>query len=1141
MQAIMPIVFTSLFLDIDDDSPRDTERIGEIKMSISQTSQVFIDSQVYAWEGGLNINWDYVDGLFDEDVITAMFHQNTKLLEAIIRDEEDYVLQPGEKEMALISAYNDTDEDIPATTLQQLFANRVESSPQHTAVEGLDEKITYRELDQRSNQVARYLREQGVKPNDLVGILGERCIDTIVNVMGIIKAGGAYVPVDPEYPEDRKNYILQSSNCSLTIGPDLYQTKKLDAYSREEVNNVNTPEDLAYIIHTSGSTGRPKGVIEKHRAVANTLVDINRRFAVGESDRVMGISSMCFDLSVYDIFGTFEAGAVLVLIRTPKDILHLIDILEDKKITLWNSVPAIMDLAVEELPHDYMNRQLRIVMLSGDWIPLDLPGKIEKHFPGAKTYSLGGATEASIWSIYYPIEEVKSSWKSIPYGVPLANQEFYVLNYNMQLCPVEVVGELYIGGIGLASGYLNDIRKTADSFIYHPQLGSLYRTGDYGVLHKEGYIEFLGRRDQQVKIKGHRIELGEIENQLLKHEGVKAAIAVVRKNADKDISLCAYIVPAYDEAVTISQLKECLLEKLPGYMIPSHFVMLESMPLTANGKINKKALPEPVVEISEDYEAPRDKLEEKLVEIWSGVLAVEKEKLGINDSFFEKGGHSISAIALISKMYKHFNVKLPLGELFKTPTIKEISQYLKKAAKGKYSEVEEVEKKEYYPMSSQQKGLYFIQKLEPGNISYNMSMVLVLKEDVQRKKLENALKALINRHEGLRTSFEIINDQPVQRVHDDVLFNLEYYQMDEEEAGMTVKGFQEPFDLGIAPLMRAKLIKISKEKCIVLLDLHHIIVDAISNNILISDFSKLYLNRSTELTPLNIQYSNYSQWHLRLSRSGELDRQEAYWLSRFSGELPLLKMTTDFPRPEEKNLEGDRVNLKLDMDLIDKVKIYLRKSETTFYIFVLSVYTILLSKYSGQDDIVVGSPISGRTHPDLYNIIGLFANMLPMRNFPKEDLPFRDFFEEVKNNALNAFENQEYQFTELVSKLNVSKDLSRHPLFDAVLASTTDYTAPGDSLNECFAFELYDYDFSDLKFDLLLDILESEDSMHLDLNYSVSLFKPATAEKILQHLVEILGQVIEDDNIMLKDIKISHELISLESEFPAAEADIFEF
>lgn len=679
MQALIPIVFTSLFLDIRDDSPEYHQDLGTLKLSISQTSQVFIDCQIISENGSLNVNWDYVEELFEEDVIEVMFSHYTSLLEAVIRDEDDYLFQPGEKGTALVKTYNNTAEEIPPTTLHQLFANRVELSPQHIAVEFLDEKITYRELNERSNQVARYLREQGVRPNVLVGLIGERCIDTIVNVMGIIKAGGAYVPVDPEYPEDRKTYILRSSNCMLTLEPDIYQTKKLDAYSREELSSINSVEDLAYIIHTSGSTGRPKGVIETHLAVFNTLVDINRKFSVGEKDRVMGISSLCFDLSVYDIFGTLGAGAVLVLIRTPKDVPHLVETLENKKITLWNSVPAIMDLAVDELPYDLINRQLRIVMLSGDWIPLSLPGKIKRHFPGANTFSLGGATEASIWSIYYPIEEVKNSWKSIPYGMPLANQEFYVLDYSLRLCPAEVTGELYIGGIGLASGYLNDIPKTADSFIYHPQLGTLYRTGDYGVLHKEGYIEFLGRRDQQVKIKGHRIELGEIENQLLKYEGVKEAIVLVKESEDSgDRYLCAYVVSQNDVPADFpGELRKNLSQVLPTYMIPSRIILLNEMPLTANGKIDRKGLPEPEfirTSLEIDIEGPTNEIEKTIVDICNQVARLGN--IGINDNLFELGVTSLDVAKINGRLRQTFKIPLPIVKMFEFSTVSSLAEYI---------------------------------------------------------------------------------------------------------------------------------------------------------------------------------------------------------------------------------------------------------------------------------------------------------------------------------------------------------------------------------------------------------------------------------------------------------------------------------
>jgi amino acid adenylation domain-containing protein len=684
-QAIMPIVFTSLFFDIKekDDSLQQVEKIGEITMSISQTSQVFIDNQVSEEDGGLRINWDYAEDLFAPEVIDTMFAQYIQLLETLIKDEENYEFLPPDKEQTLIEHFNQTIRDVPGTTLQQMFKNQAALTPHRTALEFLDEKITYKELDKRSNQVARYLKEGGIGCNDLVGVMGNRCIETIVNVMGILKAGGAYVPIDPDFPEDRRNYIFHNSSCKRLLVPDLYQSKHLHKYPVTEVDNINTLKDLAYVIYTSGSTGRPKGVMETHQQASNTILDINQRFNVNESHKVMGISSLCFDLSVYDIFGTLGVGAVLVLIKNQKDIPHLVETLEDKRITLWNSVPAIMDLAVNHVMENrggnYFNLHLRIVLLSGDWIPLALPGKIKKHFPTAGIISLGGATEASIWSIHYPIKDgkIKDAWKSIPYGTPLANQEFYVLNYRQQLCPVGVPGEIYIGGEGVASGYLNDPEKHHHSFIRHPRLGNLYRTGDYGVFHKQGYIEFLGRRDYQVKIKGYRIELGEIENQLLKQEGVKEAIVVVKQRENGEKYLCAYIAAAPGDF--IQRLRTNLSQTLPDYMIPSFFLLVDKIPLSSNGKVNRNQLPDPEKTRANsqdihEYAEPGTEIEKTIVDICCEVVKVNR--IGIYDNFFELGINSLEVARINKKLRERLNIPLPIIKLFEFSTVNSLAEYI---------------------------------------------------------------------------------------------------------------------------------------------------------------------------------------------------------------------------------------------------------------------------------------------------------------------------------------------------------------------------------------------------------------------------------------------------------------------------------
>jgi amino acid adenylation domain-containing protein len=1146
-----------------------------------ERTNTLFDLSVRPFSRGIKVTVRYSTSIVSDGFVKKLYGYFEKILTMIVACPEavmrkDDILSNEEKKELLFEFNRKNCEYPQDKTIVHLFEEQVERTPDRIAAAGkgllwenFDIQISYFELNERVNRVADYLKGKGAGVNTIVGIMESRSIEMIVGILGILRCGGAYLPIDPGYPQERIEYMLNDSASKILLTSDL--VVECNQYlERTQLGYCAQPYHLAYIIYTSGTTGRPKGAMIEHRNVVRLLFNDEFQFEFNPREVWTIFHSFCFDFSVWEMYGALLYGgkAVIVPRTLARDSLKFLELLKREKVTVLNQTPSafynLIDMELLETRNGPTELSIRYIIFGGEALTVSRLKEWRERYSEGKLINMYGITETTVHATFKEITDCEIEAGVSNVGKPIPTLKVYILDKYKQLLPVGVAGEMYVEGEGVARGYLNRPTLTFDTFVYFsPEKrvetsgvavsnsissdgGILYKSGDRARYLTHGDIEYLGRIDSQVKIRGFRIELGEIENRLLLHKGVKESIVIIRKgagsndsSADTDYYLCAYIVPVHDGSATAQELREYLLLKLPEYMIPSYFVFLESMPLTPNGKINKNALPEPVLEVGKDYEAPRDEMEEILVEIWSDVLAVEKEKIGINDSFFDMGGHSINAIALMSKIYKNFDVKIPIGEIFKAPTIKGVSLYLKDAAKGKYSDIEEVEKKEYYPMSSQQKGLYFIQKLDPENISYNMSMVLSLKGDIQRDKLEGVLRRLIHRHEGLRTSFEIINDQPIQRIHRDVLFKVVYSEMTEEEAGMEVRSFKKPFDLNMAPLMRAKLIRLSNGKHFLLFGLHHIIIDAFSSNILMSDFMKLFSTEDNELTPLKLQYSDYSEWHHRLSRSGELDKQESYWLSRFSGELPLLKMATDFPRPAEKILEGNRVRLKLDKEQTNMLRSYIRKSETTLYIFILSVYTVLLSKYSGQDDIVVGSPISGRNHPDLYNILGLFANMLPMRNFPTENICYRDFLRNVKSNAISAFENQDYQFTELVSKLNVSKDISRHPLFDVVLALNN--TGTENIENKGFTFESYNYEFSGLKFDLLLDILEGKDSVHFDLNYSVSLFKPATAEKILQHLLEILIQVCEDDGIMLKDIKISHDLVSVESVFPMEVSDIFEF
>jgi amino acid adenylation domain-containing protein/thioester reductase-like protein len=662
----VPVVFTSL---MSGDFQEGWSQLGEIKYGITQTPQVYLDNQVAKSADSINIRWDYVEQLFDEKVIEMMFEQYIGILLSIIDTKNDFKLEISEEDKKFICLYNSTGEDIAPSTLHGMFTRQAALTPDNIAVVLEDCSITYKELDEISDRTAGYLKEQGVAEGDMVGILAAREIGSIINIIGVLKAGAVYVPVNPGCPEERRNYMFENCKCKLILEPQMHDTINLNRYDSRKPGIKYNPGDIAYIIYTSGSTGRPKGVVITHGAASNTIMDINRKFHVNHDDRIIGVSSLCFDLSVYDIFGAFSTGAALVMVPDQRDAVNLARVVREKKITIWNSVPAILDITLEIASKEFKNDGLRLVLLSGDWIPLKLPGKIRENCKDVEIISLGGATEASIWSIYYPIKEIKKEWKSVPYGMPLANQEFYVLNFQKQLCPPGVQGELYIGGKGVALGYYNDKKNTGNSFIHHPELGYIYKTGDYGVLHRQGHIEFLGRRDQQVKIGGYRIELDEIQNRLLAHQSIKNAVVTGLNDKDGKKFMCSYI--AADIKINVDELRSYLLEELPAYMVPAYFIQVDDIPLTSNGKIDRRTLPAPQPGLNDGVEmiAPRNQIQQLIAGEWKKVL--ELDQVSIKDSFFSLGGDSLKAIQLVSRLSTYFDIGV--NQVFENPTIEEIA------------------------------------------------------------------------------------------------------------------------------------------------------------------------------------------------------------------------------------------------------------------------------------------------------------------------------------------------------------------------------------------------------------------------------------------------------------------------------------
>ncbi len=702
--AAMPIVFTS-GLSLRDEKESPAMGPGEIVHSISQTPQVWLDHQAFEQGGTLLLSWDAVEALFPEGLLDDMFDAYIRLLHRLSNDETSWQetsrqLVPQEQ-LIERAAINDTRTAVPARLLHDYFREQVRHRPLQTAIVSSDRTLTYDELHRRANRVAQSLRRLGARPNSLVAILMDKGWEQVVAALSVLQSGAAYLPIDSDLPQERQWYLLENGEVDLVLTQTWLDenlswpvnTKRL-CLDREDLRGEEPEElepsqdvkDLAYVIYTSGSTGSPKGVAIDHRGVVNTILDINQRFRVGPEDRVLALSSLGFDLSVYDIFGTLAAGGTIVIpdssqVRNPA---HWSDLMVREDVTIWNSVPALMEMLLESLAgrQAVLPSSLRLVLLSGDWIPVPLPDQIKRMSDKAEVISLGGATEASIWSILYPIESVDPSWKSIPYGRPMSNQSFHVLSDQLEACPVWVPGHLHIGGIGLANGYWRDNGKTRASFIEHPQTGErLYRTGDWGRYLPDGNVEFLGREDFQVKIGGHRIELGEIESALAQCPGIRSGVVTAMGPKRGYRRLVGYVVSDHDQESKSIELREFLKKKLPEYMVPHRFVFLDALPLTPNGKINRQALPGPdavQLPVEANYVPPQTEAERSIAEVWQEML--QRERVGINDNFFDLGGNSLLMVQAEGRLREVFKRDSLIVAMFQFPTIKSLAEYLTREA-----------------------------------------------------------------------------------------------------------------------------------------------------------------------------------------------------------------------------------------------------------------------------------------------------------------------------------------------------------------------------------------------------------------------------------------------------------------------------
>jgi len=1022
------------------------------------------------------------------------------------------------------------------------FEEQVEHFNTRPAVKKGDRELTYGQLNEYADRVARAIIA-GDTPGAAVdnqrktALLFEHGVDMIAAVFGALKADKTYVPLDISYPPKRLLYILGNLGACLIItnNRNLPLAQELAGQAGKEIDVLNietieaespgmaverevSGERIAYILYTSGSTGRPKGVYQTHRNVLYFIRNWIERFSITPSDRVSLFTSFTHDACVMDIFSALLAGACLYPYSLKEEgrIEELYMLLVKEKITVWHSVPSLFRFFANTLTEKDQFYHLRWVLLGGEPIREHDLRLYQDYFPNACLGNIYGQTESSFNTACSIMRE--NTFDDVCLGEPLDETKILVVGEDGGLVDKMGMGEIVVSSDYLAPGYWQDPESSDLVFTCDDELGRLYWTGDLGRLTAAGAVKIMGRKDFQLKVRGFRVEAGEIETALLQYRSVKETVVIAKPAADGDNYLCAYLVTG--ETLSPEELRKYLAAELPDYMVPRYFIFLEKMPLNYTGKIDRLRLPEPEEAAAPEsvYAPPTDEIEEKVAAIWQEVLGVEK--VGLDDNFIQLGGHSLLVISIIAKIHQAFDVELQLLDVFSKPTVRELAWLIRDSNPSFFAHIEPTEEKEYYPLTADQNGMFLLSRFEGIGVTYNFTGIIPMAGDFDPQRFEKALRALIKRHEAFRTSFRVVDDRPVQVIHKDEDIDFHVQQID-ARAGFKeiITGFIRSFDLSKAPLLRAGLVKREQGKYLLLLDTHHIISDGVSQGILAKEFALLY--EGEELPGIKLRYRDYAEWENLCFLGGYLKRQEEYWLEKFQGELPGLNLPLNYPRPEVQDFTGDIVIFALGQEVAEQIDRLAKETGATLFMVLLAMYYVLLYKYSGQEDIVIGSILAGRNHVDLENVAGMFVKTLALRNRPAGDKDFDAFLQEVKFNTLKAFENQDYPLSRLVKKLAIGKNRNRNPLFDAAFVLQSKMTAvevkkPGIKLEVMAAS--YGYEIKTAKFDLTFEASERRDGIACSFQYCSALFKRETIELMKERFIILVENILNNRRAKLQDL-----------------------
>ncbi len=1083
--------------------------------------------------GGFDAMWEYSTDLFDPETIERIHDHFVHLLRAAVdapdTPVEDLPMVSDDERRELLVASHGEEKDYPQLPLHALIEARALRSPDAVAVVFENEQLTYAELNARANQLARRLQGAGVKPDSLVAVALERSLDLVVAQLATLKAGGAYVPVDPELPQDRIAFMFSDSKPRVllthqTVLPKLQpfdgqvicldtDALEIAAESTADVDAGVGPDNVAYVIYTSGSTGQPKGVLNTHRGIVNRLLSMQDTYPLDESDRLLQKTQSSFDVSVREIFWPLIVGARLVLAAPGRhgEPSYLEALIEREQLTIIHFVPSMLQLFLDETDPERC-RSLRCVLSGGEALPRDLVRRFFSRFD-CELHNLYGPTEAAVSVTTWQCRADDEA-PVVPLGRPIANTQLYVVDSRLELAPLGVWGELLIGGAQVARGYHERPELTADRFVRNPfGDGRVYRTGDLARWNAAGVLEFGGRIDNQVKLRGFRVELGEIESVLREHASVVESAVVAVESAGGRSELAAYVVldPAgSDEAAARADLLAFQREKLPDYMVPSSVTFVERLPLLPSGKLDRNALPAPDRSAREgEFEEPGTESERSIAKLWSELLDVEQ--VGRNDNFFALGGHSLLAARLVGRVSKQFDVDLPLCSFMQEPTIAALARELSTDTREPEPELPPlIARAGVRECSFAQERFWFVDQVTGSNAAYNIPFGVRLRGDLQVDLLERALSEIVRRHEILRTRFAEEGYRPVQIVEPARPLELTVVDLSEQEVQQFIdEQTQAQFDLTRGPLFRAHLLRLDTRDHVLHLVFNHLVFDGWSTVLFLRELDALYnafaRGGSSPLPELGIQFADFAEWQRSWLQGDLLDRELAHWKESLAGIPDALELPTDRPRPAVASTRGAWSRSVVPASTVAGLEALARREGATFYMTLLAVFDLLLHRYSGQDDIVLGMPVDGRDRVELESAIGVFVDTVVLRVGVSGELTFRELLDRVRGRMLEAIAHQRLPFEQLVRELAPDRQLAHHPVYQVMLTLVPTEEPPklaGLEVEEVAA------ERATSPIDLTVFIEQREDGCAAIWEYSTDLFERATIERMQAHFLQLLDAVV---------------------------------